>query len=115
LEASLPLLREASCRGGGLFIFDINTQQKLQRHAREPGWVKALDNGTVIIRVTDAGKGVSNWNIKVFEHQRRRQYRLHEENIQEISFPISRIAEALHREFSKVGVVDPARTRPSLK
>jgi len=96
----------------GVFIFDINTETKLRRHAREPAWVKTLDNGTVIIKVTEAGKGISNWNIKVFEHRGGERYRLHEENIQEISFPVNRIVEALHRKFNKVRVVDPARPRP---
>jgi cyclopropane fatty-acyl-phospholipid synthase-like methyltransferase len=99
----------------GLFIFDINTEAQLQRHAREPAWVKALDNGTVIIKASDAGKGVSNWNIKVFEHQRGRRYRLHEENIHEISFPVDRVVKALRQHFSRVRVLDPARVRPSRK
>lgn len=97
----------------GLFVFDVNMEPKLRRHAREPAWVKALDNGTVIIKVTDAGKGVTNWNIKVFEHRGGNRYRLREEDIQEISFPLDRIIGALRRQFRKVRVIDPARSRPS--
>jgi len=100
---------------GGLFIFDINTSLKLRRHAREPAWVKSLDSGTLIMKVTDGRKGISNWNIKVFERRSGRRYCLHEEEIREISFPIDRIGTALARHFRKVRVVDPARSRPTSK
>ena len=99
---------------GGLFIFDVNMAPKLQRHIQEPAWVKTVDSGTVIVKVTDAGRGISNWNIKVFEHQRGPRYRLHEKNIRELSFPADRVLQALRRQFKKVSVLDPARSRPTL-
>lgn len=100
---------------GGLFIFDINTEPKLQRHAREPAWVKTFDNGTLVMTVTDSGKGVSNWNVKVFERQGGRRYWLHEEEIQEVSFPVDRISKGLRQYFRKVRVIDPSRPKPSRK
>lgn len=100
---------------GGVLIFDINTEQKLRRHIQQPAWVKMLDNGPLIMKVTDAGKGISNWNIQVFERERGRRYRLYEENILETSFSVDRISDALGRHFSAVCVVDPAGVRPSAK
>jgi hypothetical protein len=64
----------------GLLIFDINTEQELRRKIRESAWVKIMDYAPVIMKVTDAGNGVSNWNIKVFERQGGKRYRPHEEN-----------------------------------
>jgi SAM-dependent methyltransferase len=98
---------------GGLFLFDINTERKLQRHIQEPAWVKPFDGNLLIMDVTDAGRGVSNWNIKVFERQTKDIYKLFEEDIQEISFPVERIKEALHEEFKVVKIIDPAHRRPS--
>lgn len=52
----------------GCFIFDINTQQKLERLIAEPPWVHRFGNNVLIIDVTKLPNHASNWNIKVFEH-----------------------------------------------
>jgi SAM-dependent methyltransferase len=96
----------------GLFLFDINTERKLQRHIQEPPWVKPFDGNFLIMDITDAGHGVSNWNIKVFARQTKDSYKLFEEDIQEISFPATRIRDALLEKFKSVKVIDPMRRRP---
>ena len=97
----------------GLFIFDINTARKLQRHIREPPWVKEFNGNLLIMDVTDAGDGVSNWNIKVFAHQTKDNYKLFAEDIKEISFPADKIRRALLAQFATVRIIDRARRRPS--
>jgi hypothetical protein len=68
------------------------------------------------MKVTGTGKnGESNWNIKVFERTRRNRYRLHEEDIQEVSFPARRIVSALRAHFPRVEVIDTDRKRPSVE
>jgi SAM-dependent methyltransferase len=94
---------------GGVFIFDINTQKKLSRHAAEPAWFHPFGTNFLVMTVSIDLKGVSNWNIKVFERIKRNQYVLHEENIKEASFPEERIASALKSHFRSVKVVDPER------
>jgi hypothetical protein len=96
----------------GLFLFDINTERKLQRHIQEPPWIKSFDDNLLIMDITDAGLGVSNWNIKVFARQTKNSYSLFEEDIQEKSFPASRIREALLEKFEAVKIIDPIRRRP---
>jgi len=100
---------------GGIFIFDINTLKKLARHVTEPAWFHPFGRNFVIINVSDDGRRVSNWNIKVFEHIKRNQYLLHEENIKEVSFPKERIIRALRSCFRRVKVVDPDRDYPERK
>jgi SAM-dependent methyltransferase len=108
---------------GGCFIFDINTQRKLDRHIAEPPWVHAFGRNLLIIDVTsDVISDVtsrsnhgSNWNIKVFEHVGHARYVLHEEDISEVSFPSQKIVAALRAHFAKVRVVDPDRRRPTTK
>src|SRR5947208_11613722 len=51
----------------GCFIFDINTQRKLERHISEPPWVHRFGGNLLIMDVTALPSGRSNWNIKVFE------------------------------------------------
>jgi SAM-dependent methyltransferase len=100
---------------GGWFIFDINTQRKLERHIAEPPWVHRFERNLLIMDVTSLPSGGSNWNIKVFEHLHGSRYTLHEEDIVEVSFPLSQIVAALRAHFVKVRVIDPDRTRPSAK
>jgi SAM-dependent methyltransferase len=94
---------------GGVFIFDINTQKKLRRLIAEPPWCHAFGPNVLLINVSNASRGVSNWNVKVFEHTRRNQYVLHEENINEISFPEKKVTSALKKYFNTITVVDPDR------
>jgi SAM-dependent methyltransferase len=99
----------------GIFIFDINTQKKLARHIAEPAWFHPFGANFLVIKVSDAGGRVSNWNIKVFEHSKRNQYLLHEEDIKEVSFPKERIIRAVRSRFSGVNVIDPDRDQPEKK
>src|SRR5213595_1557879 len=100
---------------GGCFIFDINTQRKLERHIAEPPWVHRFERNLLIIDVTALPSGGSNWNVKVFEHLNGSRYTLHEEDIVEVSFPLQQIVPALRAHYVKVRVIDPDRTRPSAK
>ncbi len=97
---------------GGVFIFDINTQKKLSRHIAAPAWVHRFGNNILIMKVTEKNRG-SNWNIKVFERTGRNRYLLHEEDIQEVSFPMRKIVRALRVNFPRVEVIDTDRKRPS--
>jgi ubiquinone/menaquinone biosynthesis C-methylase UbiE len=106
---------EAHLVKDGLFIFDINTEHKLQRHIKESASVEKFGKNLMIMDITDIGSGVSNWNVKVFEHQKGDIYRLLEENIKEKSFPIRQIKEALVESFKRVRAIDPKRQRPSAK
>jgi len=100
---------------GGCFIFDINTQRKIERHIAEPPWVHRFGSNLLIIDVTALRSGGSNWNIKVFEHLNGSRYALHEEDIVEVSFPLQDILAALRTHFMRVRVIDTDRSRPSAK
>jgi len=98
----------------GVFIFDINTQKKLDRHIAEPSWVHRFGNNFLIMKVTGMRKkNGSNWNIKVFERIRGNRYLLHEEDIQEVSFPTRKIVRALGVHFPSVEISDTQRKSPS--
>jgi SAM-dependent methyltransferase len=100
---------------GGCFIFDINSQRKLERHIAEPPWVHRFGRNLLIIDVSAVPNRGSNWNIKVFEHVNGSHYVLHEENIFEVSFPLRQIVAALRGDYVKVRVIDPDRKRPTAK
>jgi SAM-dependent methyltransferase len=100
---------------GGCFIFDINTQRKLERLIAGPPWVHRFGRNLLIIEVTAFPGGASNWNVKVFEHRNGSRYTLHEEDIVEVSFPLPQVVAALRADYLKVRVIDPERSRPSAK
>jgi SAM-dependent methyltransferase len=97
---------------GGCFMFDINTPRKLQRLIAMPPWVHWFGNNLLIMDVTALPNRASNWNIKIFERLARKRYRLHQEDIVEVSFSPPQIAAALRSHFTKVRMLDPDRPRP---
>ena len=91
---------------GGVFIFDINTEFRLKELAASPTWVHEFDGNTLMMNVSEAGKGVTVWDVKVFERESAKTYRLHHDLIKEISFPLARVRSALKRHFDTVRVFD---------
>ena len=100
---------------GGCFIFDINTQRKLERLIAGPPWMHPFGRNLLVIDVTALPSGGSNWNVKVFEHLNGNRYALHEEDIVEVSFPLAQVVAALRAHYMKVRVIDLDRSRPGAK
>jgi SAM-dependent methyltransferase len=100
---------------GGCFIFDINTQRKLERLTAGLPWVHRFGKNLLIIDVTALPRGGSNWNVKVFKHLNSSRYALHEEDIVEVSFPLPQVVAALRSHYMKLRVIDPDRSQPSAK
>ena len=99
---------------GGLFIFDMNTDFKLQKKIKSPAWVLHFGKHLMILKVLDDGNGISNWNVKVFQNISKNKYTLYEEDIREKSFPLRKVKEAL-KLFRKVVIIDTSRKHPSIK
>lgn len=99
----------------GLFLFDINTQAKLERLTRAPTWVNKFGRNLELVKVTDGGMRIANWNVSVFEHQSGNKYRLFKEDLRQISFPVEQITAVLRKQFTSIKVIDPTTRRPSAK
>jgi SAM-dependent methyltransferase len=99
-------------KNDGLFLFDINTIAKLQRRIRTPQCVTRFGNNSLIMKVTDCGGGIANWNIRVFESRGLGRYRIFQEDIAETSFPVAKIKAALRHRFSRIKVIDPFGEKP---
>jgi SAM-dependent methyltransferase len=101
---------------GGVFLFDINTQRKLSEFGERPPVAEWFGDGNLmLLEITAAGRGVANWGTRVFERVGDSEYRLHSEDIPEISFPPERIRTALEKLFSRVWIYDAQRSRPTAK
>ena len=97
----------------GLFVFDVNTLGKLQRLTKGLAWSKEFDRDLVIIKVTGGRRGIFEWDVKIFEHQKNNQYQLSHETIKEIALPYNRIVTSLRARFKEVKVISPLGGRPS--
>ncbi len=98
---------------GGVFVFDVNTIGKLQRLVEGPPWVKQFDRDLVVITVTGGRRNIFAWDVKIFEHRKRDNYKLIGESIEERAFPMRRILTTLRSYFTRVKVYDSEGRRPS--
>lgn len=99
--------------GGGVFVFDVNTSGKLKRLAEGPAWVKQFGLDMVVIKVNGGRGDVFTWDVKIFAHRKRDDFKLIHETIEERTFPMQRISATLRGYFSSVKVFDPEGHRPS--
>jgi hypothetical protein len=83
----------------------------------QPAWTHGVhwfgDDDLLLMKVSDAGDGVTIWTIHVFEHVGDSSYRLHTEEIPEVSFPVDRVVASLKMRFRRVSTYDAARSRPT--
>jgi len=80
-------------------VFDINTIIKLDNLAFVSSFVEKFNDNYLVIDVKKLGGNLFDWELKVFENVQNNKYRLHIENIKEVSFPIKRIKDELRKNF----------------
>ena len=89
----------------GIFIFDINTEFKLEELSVIPPLVHEFKENILIIDVQKKRKGYE-WHLRIFDHAEGNKYLSHEESLYEKSFPPKQIKEALSDKFKKIKVSD---------
>ena len=99
---------------GGLFVFDINTEKRLEALNERPSWAHWFGDGNLLVMdVTPGPDGVSVWCVRVLEHLGQSTYRLHSEDMREVSFPLERIKASLRERYRRVWTHDAQRARPT--
>ena len=89
----------------GIFIFDINTEFKLEEISIVPPMVHEFGNNILIIDV-QKHRGRYEWNLRIFDHNTDSSYTMYEENLYEKSYPAKKIREALSKQFKHIKVFD---------
>lgn len=100
---------------GGIFIFDINTERRLDWLTEQPPTVSWFGGANLLVLDVRPSKPGVIWEIRIFERVRKDEYRLHSEAIPEVSFPLDRIKTGLEPHFRQVRIYDQQRTRPSAR
>lgn len=89
----------------GIFIFDINTEFKLEEISIIPPMVHEFGNNILIIDV-QKHRGCYEWNLRIFDNESDNKYSMYEETLFEKSFPTKQIKEALSKQFKNIKVFD---------
>ena len=100
-------------RVGGLFMFDVNTQSKLQRLCESPPWVHDFDDCVIIMDVRPGKGGITDWEIKIFEHIDGPRFDLHREMIGQLGVPLEMIKKELSAQFDLVEESDENGNLPT--
>jgi SAM-dependent methyltransferase len=98
---------------GGIFVFDVNTEAKMERYRLEPAAADMSKDAVTIVDVRRTARYRYKVMHKVFERARGNLFNLHEMEIPEFVVPTPKILAEIRPFFEKVMVVDPDRTRPS--
>lgn len=99
----------------GIFIFDVNTENKLKYlNGSKPSVIK-FGNNRIEIDVRQKKGSIYNWNIKIFERKKGGEYKCHIENINEKSFPLSTINRLVKKIFRNFKVLDLENNKVSSK
>lgn len=97
----------------GVFIFDVNTESKMERYCTEPAAADIRPDSVAIVDVVRRARYRYEVLHRVFQRQEGAQFVLHEMRLPEYIVPIPQIRSALREYFRSVLLVDRDRARVS--
>lgn len=83
----------------GLFIFDMNSLERLRAISRLPRSLELINNDYVSIDLEDLGDHFQ-WLVRIFQHSNNNSYELYKEEIPEVAFPVERVESSLGKYFT---------------
>ncbi|TDJ08149.1 MAG: class I SAM-dependent methyltransferase [Deltaproteobacteria bacterium] len=97
----------------GIFIFDINTEYKLNTLSESPPIIHQFGDNYFITNVSVIRNNIYEWDLRIFENIENNNYRLYEELLYERSYTIFQIEKFLTKIFRNVNVFDLNKKRVS--
>ena len=88
---------------GGIFIFDVNTIERLDEKVREPVWFKKIDGDFMFAKVSKSSDSYT-WAFHYFEKVNN-LYKLNKTEIPETAYEVDKIEAELGKIFSQVETV----------
>jgi len=97
---------------GGIFIFDVNTEHKLERYRNEPVELREHDGSYASVSVRRVRRFVYDVTLAIFLPAKRGLFRRDAMTIRERVPQTKEILGQLRPLFPRIGVVDPDRGVP---
>lgn len=87
---------------GGIFIFDINTVEKMDSYARSGIGTAQVGQDYLMTQVTKdtMTPNFYHWDVKIFSKQRGNRFALHHEAIKVSAFPLEQVEQVLINNFT---------------
>ncbi|MFB6076051.1 MAG: hypothetical protein ABEK17_02810, partial [Candidatus Aenigmatarchaeota archaeon] len=91
----------SNLKNDGIFIFDYNTPEKIDKVESYPPQIKKVNDDFVIIN-TSSSNDEMIWKVEIFEEIVDNKYELNEQEIRERSFDRQKINNSLKNFFSQI-------------
>lgn len=97
---------------GGILLFDMNTEKRLNTLATMPAYVKKLDRNTLsCAKIIKDNKNLYKVTFQVFDNLSKADVKYHEESVTENTFPITQVRRSLQIHYEILKTADPFRKR----
>lgn len=90
----------------GIFIFDVNTLDKLNYMNELDLFAHQFGDNYLIMDVKKTGRNIYSWDAKIFEKTETGSYLLHNEVFVEAGFETARIVKELEKTFDIIEMID---------
>jgi SAM-dependent methyltransferase len=98
---------------GGVFVFDVNTEHKMEGYRNDPVNADVLQDEVSIVQVSRSKRFHYTVHLKLFKRRSGRTFTLHEMHLPELVVPTPKVTAALANFFRTITLVDPDRARPN--
>jgi len=99
----------------GVFIFDVNTEAKMERYRTEPAFAEIMEDEISIVDVRRVRRFRYLVNLRLLKRIKGETFRHHEVLIPELVVPTERVIKALGVYFKRVTMIDAERREPNEK
>jgi hypothetical protein len=98
---------------GGIFIFDVNTEHKMEAYRLDPVNADVTPNAVSIVEVSRRARYKYTVHLKLFKRLHGDTFKRYSMDLPELVVPTSSITRALSSFFRSVTLIDPDRSKPS--
>jgi SAM-dependent methyltransferase len=98
---------------GGVFIFDVNTEYKMEEYSSDPVTADVEDDVVSMVQVKRRRRYHYDVILRLFRRRHGKNFVLDEMVLPELVVPTATILQELSKYFRKVTLVDPDRRKPT--
>jgi SAM-dependent methyltransferase len=98
---------------GGIFIFDVNTEHKMESYRLDPVNADVTPDVVSIVEVSRHARYKYTVHLKLFKRLRGDTFKRYSMDLPELVVPTPKIARSLSNFFRSITLIDPDRSKPS--